>query len=299
MGLFIFIFVSSASYSQNQNKWQQFLTPSDTLNKPRRTSVLVGEIAVFSTALVGLHQLWYKDYPQSKFHTINDNNQWLQLDKIGHFYSAYHIGKFSSELLQWSGAPKKEQLYYGATSGLVFLTTVEVFDGFSKEWGFSWGDIIANTSGTALYIAQELLWNEQRIVPKFSFHTTKYAKARPATLGTSINEQVLKDYNGQTYWLSANLDTFIKQNKLPKWLNIAVGYSGNNMFYGSYSEAQQNGYYHKPNREFFVSLDIDLTKIKIKSGLLKTVFSICNTIKIPAPTLQLSNGKLKGYIIYF
>lgn len=297
MGLFIFIFVSSTSYSQN--KWQQFLTPSDTLNKPRQTSVLVGEAVVFSTALVGLHQLWYKDYPQSKFHTINDNNQWLQLDKIGHFYSAYHIGRFSSELLQWSGASKKEQLYYGATSGLAFLTAVEIFDGFSKEWGFSWGDIIANTSGTTLYIAQELLWSEQRIIPKFSFHTTKYAKARPATLGASINEQVLKDYNGQTYWLSANLDTFIKQNKLPKWLNIAVGYSGSNMFYGSYSEAQQNGYYQKPNREFFISLDIDLTKIKTESALLKTVFSVCNTIKIPAPTLQLSNGKLRGYIVYF
>ena len=36
--------------------------------------------------------------------------------------------------------------------------------------------------------------------PKFSFHQTKFASQRPETLGASLNEQILKDYNGQTYW---------------------------------------------------------------------------------------------------
>ena len=36
-----------------------------------------------------------------------------------------------------------------------FLTTVETLDGFSEEWGASWGDLIANTSGTFVFIGQE------------------------------------------------------------------------------------------------------------------------------------------------
>ena len=59
--------------------------------------------------------------------------------------------------------------------GLGFLTVVEVFDGYSSEWGASSGDIVANVSGTALYVSQELLWNEQRITPKFSFHQNKFS----------------------------------------------------------------------------------------------------------------------------
>jgi hypothetical protein len=76
------------------------------------------------------------------------------------------------------------------------------------------GDIIANASGTALFVSQELLWKEQRITPKF--HTTQYAQYRPNVLGSSLAEQMLKDYNGQTYWLSVNLHSFYKGSKIPK-----------------------------------------------------------------------------------
>lgn len=292
------LFVTFSSYSQS--KLNSFLTPSDTLNASRKTAVYIGEAAVLGVALVGLNQLWYKDYPQSNFHFINDNNDWMQMDKAGHFFSTYHVGRFGSEMLQWSGASKKEQLLYGATLGFGFLTAVEVFDGFSQEWGASWGDIAANSSGTLLYVSQELIWNEQRITPKFSFHQTSKAKYRPETLGASFQEQLLKDYNGQTYWLSFNLHSFTKVKFIPKWFNIALGYGAENMLYGTDSEAQLNGYNQKSYRQFYLSLDLDLTKIETKSHFLKSVFSVFNTIKIPAPTLQYngSNG-LRGYIVYF
>jgi hypothetical protein len=296
--LFIFLFVSV--FSQAQSSINTFLKPSDTLNKPRRTGVYVGESVALGATLIGLNQLWYKDYPQTNFHFINDNNQWLQMDKLGHMYSTYHLGRVGAEMLQWSGASQKEQLIYGSTLGLGFLTVVEVFDGFSEEWGASSGDIIANVSGTAVYVSQELLWNEQRIIPKFSFHQTKFASQRPETLGTSLNEQILKDYNGQTYWLSFNVHSFTKDSFTPKWLNVAIGYGGEGMLYGKDAEAIENGIIQNPYRQFYLSLDVDLTKITTKSHFLKTLFSVFNTIKIPAPTLQYDeyNG-LKAHFIYF
>ena len=296
--LFIFLFVSV--FSQAQSSINTFLKPSDTLNKPRRTGVYIGESVALGATLIGLNQLWYKDYPKSNFHFINDNNQWLQMDKLGHMYSTYHLGRVGAEMLQWSGASQKEQLIYGSTLGLGFLTVVEVFDGFSEEWGASSGDIIANVSGTAVYVSQELLWNEQRIIPKFSFHQTKFASQRPETLGTSLNEQILKDYNGQTYWLSFNVHSFTKDSFTPKWLNVAIGYGGEEMLYGNDDEAIENGIIQNPYRQFYLSLDVDLTKITTKSHFLKTLFSVFNTIKIPAPTLQYDeyNG-LKAHFIYF
>ena len=296
--LFVFLFVSVFSQAQSDNN--TFLKPSDTLNKPRRTGVYVGESVALGVTLVGLNQLWYKDYPKSDFHFINDNNQWLQMDKLGHLYSTYHLGRVGAEMLQWSGASKKEQLIYGSTLGLGFLTVVEVFDGFSQEWGASSGDIIANVSGTALYVSQELLWKEQRITPKFSFHQTKFASQRPETLGASLNEQILKDYNGQTYWLSFNIQSFTKDSFTPKWLNLAFGYSGEGMLYGNDAEAIENGIIQNPYRQFYLSFDVDLTKIETKSRFLKSLFSVFNTLKIPAPTLQYDdfNG-VKAHFIYF
>ena len=41
---------------------------------------------------------------------------------------------------------------------------------------------------------------------------------------------MLKDYNGQTYWLSANLKSFFKKSNVPTWLNISVGYGAEGMF---------------------------------------------------------------------
>lgn len=298
--IWVSIFLFATLFSYSQSKINQFLTPSDTLNNSRKSTVYIAESIALGGTLIGLNQLWYKDYPQSNFHFINDNNEWLQMDKIGHVYSSYHLGRVGAEMLQWSGASKKEQLVYGATLGLSFLTIVEVFDGFSQEWGASSGDLIANVTGTGLYISQELLWNEQRIIPKFSFHQTKYASLRPQTLGSNFNEQILKDYNGQTYWLSFNIYAFTKSNNIPKWLNLAVGYGGEGMLYGNIKEAIKNNYKQESFRHLYLSFDVDLTKIKTKSHFLQTIFTVFNTIKIPAPTLQLVdfNG-FKTHLVYF
>ncbi len=278
-----------------------FLKPADSLQKARRNGVVIAEVAVGAATLVGLNQLWYADYPKSDFHFKNDNAEWLQMDKAGHVFSAYHLGSIGKNALQWSGVSRKNQLIYGSTIGFVFLSAVEVMDGYSSNWGASVGDVAANFSGTALFVGQELLWKEQRIIPKFSFHTTPYASARPNVLGESSAEQLLKDYNGQTYWLSVNLHSFLKESKIPKWLNLAVGYgaegmiTGNDEFVNTVFLPEKERY-----RQFYFSLDADLTKIETKSHTLKTIFHLFNTIKIPAPTIEISSGQgFKFRDLYF
>ena len=295
------IFILSFQYIKAQSNFESFFAPSDTLNKKRQTTVIMTEVSLATATLVGLNQIWYADYPKSDFHFINDNEEWLHMDKIGHMYSAYHLGRLGSEALNWSGADKKKQLIFGVGLGFAFLTAVEVLDGYSAEWGASSGDIIANATGSALYVSQELLWNEQRITPKFSFHTTHYAKQSPEKLGTSLNEQILKDYNGQTYWLSANLHAFTKETKIPKWLNLAFGYGADGMLSGNVKNEIPISVENPVRfRKFYLGFDVNLQKIDTKSHFLKAIFSVFNTIKIPAPTLEYSVNKgLKGHLFYF
>ncbi|WP_439553476.1 DUF2279 domain-containing protein [Flavobacterium macrobrachii] len=302
LNFFLLVFLLNFFTLFSQNNFDKFFKPSDSLNKKRLNTVIVSEAIVGSATLIALNQAWYADYPRSDFHFINDNAEWLQMDKAGHVFSAYHLGSFGSNALKWSGADKKSQLLYGSTLGLTFLTAVEVFDGFSANWGASLGDVAANVSGTALFVSQELLWDEQRIVPKFSFHTTPYASARPNVLGSSFSEQILKDYNGQTYWLSANIHSFFKSSKVvPKWLNVAVGYGAEGMITGK-DEFVNTVFLpsDKRYRQFYLSLDVDLTKIETKSHFVKTILTVFNTIKIPAPTFEIKGlGGTKFHWVYF
>ncbi len=260
--------------------------------------MVISQTSLAAITLVGLDQLWYADFERTKFRTTNDNSQWLQMDKFGHVYAGYQLSRLGTESLNWAGVSKKNQLIYGGGLSLSFLTAVEVFDGFSEEWGFSWGDMLANAGGTGLYIGQELLWNEQRVALKYSFSRTEFASQNPDKLGNGFTEEFLKDYNGQTYWLSFNLNSFFKTDFIPSWLNLAMGYGANGMLSGK----EDNFLFPNEDRyrQFYLSFDIDLTRIKTNSNVLKTLFSVFNTVKVPMPTLEF-NGKngIKAHFIYF
>lgn len=295
--IILWLFTISAT---SQSKIDAFLKPSDTLHKQRSALVITSQATVTGLSLLALNQLWYADFERSSFKTINDNSHWLQMDKIGHAFSSYHLGKLGANSLNWAGVEKKKQLIYGATLGLTYLTAIEVMDGFSEEWGFSWGDMAFNAMGSGLYVGQELLWKEQRILIKYSFHQTQYADLRPETLGNGLLEEMLKDYNGQTYWLSANVKSFFKTSNIPKWLNIAFGYGAEGMISATNDIDIEGFQAVNPYRQYYLSLDIDLSRIETNSSLLRTIFDVFNLIKVPFPTLEInSRGTLKLHYIYF
>ena len=226
------------------------------------------------------------------------------MDKIGHVTTAYYIGRIGIHLFKWGNMERRKAIWFGGMLGSVYQTTIELLDGYSKEWGFSSGDFIANTAGSLLVVGQELFWDEQRIVLKFGFQKSPYAMYRPNLLGKKLNEMILKDYNGQTYWLSFNPASFMKYSTcFPKWLNIAVGYGANGMTGGYSNPAMTDEYgnvvYFERYRQFYLSLDIDLTRIKTRSAFLNSVFMAIGFIKIPAPALEFNKYGVKGQWIGF
>lgn len=271
----------------------------------KRLLLVAGTETILATgSLIALNEVWYKDYPRSSFHTFNDNQEWLGMDKVGHMQTAYTTGRISYGLLRWCNLPYKKSIWIGGLTGFVYQTAIEVLDGYSAEWGFSTGDILANASGSALFISQQLVWNEQRIVPKFGFQRSGFAEYRPAILGTNYAEQLIKDYNGQTYWLSVNIASFLKEDtRVPKWLNLAVGYGATGMTGGHANPAMRNAAGNsitfERTRQYYLSFDIDLTRIKTKSRLLRTVFNTFGFLKIPAPGIELNKHGIRPLIFAF
>lgn len=302
--LAIFLFINILSVSA-QNISNNITNDSTKLIKKNIDIVISTEAAIYAGSMTGLYYLWYADYDRSPFHFFNDNAEWLQMDKLGHAVTAYHVGLIGYETLKLAGCDEKRSLLYGGPLGFVFLATVEVFDSFSKEWGFSWGDMIVNTLGTALFMGQQALWKKQKISLKYSFHTTQYAQYRPDVLGKNFTENMIKDYNGMTIWVSFNIKSLIlnKENKFPEWLNLAIGYSGDGMTGGSKNADEYNGIpipSYTRTREFFLAPDIDLSRIPVKNKILKMSLRVLSFIKIPMPTVMYnSQGKWEWYWLYF
>ncbi|WP_153798701.1 DUF2279 domain-containing protein [Foetidibacter luteolus] len=279
--------------------------------KTRLYTVSAANITAFTALTFSLYNTWYNSYNQTGFHFFNDMDEWLQVDKMGHSYSAYTIARLNMNMWQWAGVPHKKSVWLGAFTGTAFLTMVEVYDGFSSGWGWSWGDFAANVTGPGLLVGQELLWQEQRISFKFSFHKKNYGspvlnQRADDIYGNKLSERMLKDYNGQTYWLSANLHSFFRNSGLPRWLNIAAGYGADNMFGArpdSWKDASGNPIYLtgdlKRYRQFYIAPDIDLTRIKTRSKWLRTTFSILNSVKFPAPSVEFSRGKVSWNWLHF
>lgn len=280
-------------------------------NKSRIRLVTIANAVGYGGTMAGLYSAWYSNYPQSGFHFFDDNNEWKQVDKIGHSYSAYIESYGSTEMWKWAGLSQRKAAVIGSLSALAYQSIIETLDGFSSEWGWSWGDMSANVFGSGLYLGQELAWREQRIKYKFSFHRNNYGSAElnkraDFLYGDTWQERMIKDYNGQTYWLSANLKAFMPQSNLPPWLNVAIGYGADGMFGAmeNYGTDKQGNVFNRRDiqqyRQYYISPDIDLTKIKTNSKFLKLTLGFLNAFKFPMPSLEYnSKGKFAFHLVHF
>lgn len=260
-------------------------------DRGRSIATVVGGGVLIAGSLISLDRAWYSQYARVPFHFFDDGGEWQEMDKVGHGFATYTVGKWGHGLLRWCGMSRNTRIWAGGTLGLAYLSAVEYMDGRSSGWGFSGWDMAANAAGTGLFIGQELAWNEQRITMKYSAHLTDFAPQRPDLLGEGLSERILKDYNGCTYWLSGNPRAF-GCKALPPWLNIAAGYGAEGMLHANGDPGQF--------RQFYIAPDIDLERIPTKSKLLRTVFFALNCVKVPLPAIEFQgNGTVKAHALYF
>ncbi len=293
---------------------------SDGQYRPGRFWALNGTIGVsYTAAVVGLNALWYKNTPKSNFQFFNDWNEWQNMDKYGHFMTAYQYSRVASGCYQWAGINRNKAVWIGVGLSNALQATVELMDAFSAKWGFSVADMLFNAMGSFGYATQEWSWGEQRIQIKLSTSRRQYpdmvilgtdgrrmllSDRTNELFGKQFSETVLKDYNAQTYWLSINPVSFSRKKASfwPVWLNVALGIGSENLFGGfenRWTDEQGNSFVLDEKlfpryRQYYLSLDIDLSKIKTKSSFLKAILSGINFIKIPAPAIEIN--KIDGVV---
>jgi len=294
--IILFWLVQSSIFAQNSiakntiNDQQKVLLISSTAG----STLLIGSVSYFA---------FYKNVEHVRFHFINDNKGFLQVDKLIHSYGSYMATSVWYNGLIYAGINKDKALLLGGVMGSVPLTPKEIFDGFNMGGGFSWGDILANVTGPAFFVGQELLFDEQILKYKSSFSRSYYADQANGYLGKTILKSYFKDFNGHTYWLSININKIIPKMNVPDWISLSTGYSANGMF-GLYENIKSYNGIEIPvtqrYRQFLFSLDVDWSQINVKSKFLRIMFYGLNFIKVPFPAIEFnSKGHFKGYWIYF
>ncbi|GAB3989907.1 DUF2279 domain-containing protein [Spirosoma daeguense] len=261
------------------------------IREGRFIGVVAGTAAFYIVTLLMLKKQWYKK--RVPFHSFNDNGEWLQMDKVGHAATAYCMSRGGYELMRWSGVNERASILTGGLLALLFQTTLEVYDGHAEGWGFSKGDMLANVAGTALFVGQQYGAGQQVVNLKYGFRKTIFPPYRPNLLGKTTGQQMLKDYNGQQYWLSVNLASVLPVGpSFPHWLNLDIGYSGSGMIGGHENPRVQDkdgkDVTFRRYRQFFLSPDADLSRINTFSPSLQRFIGTVQFFKIPAPSLELN-----------
>lgn len=319
--LFLALFLASPLSGQKEEL--EFWDVPDSLHKGRFLAAAGTGVVVYSAALISFNELWYKEYPRTSFHFFNDMKEWQQMDKAGHMFTTYFESDWVFHIARWTGMNRKSSIWTGALVATGLQATIEILDGFSSEWGFSPYDFAFNLAGAGFWAGQQAGWNEQRIRMKVSSThrtypgdpimgvpsgTTTLTERTDDLFGENLLQSFLKDYNAQTIWMSFNVHAFLKnESRFPDWLNLAVGYGAENMFGGFENKWEADGNTFETSaqeypryRQFILSPDIDLSRIKVKSKALKALLGMVNIFKFPAPALLFKgNGGVKWDWLYY
>ncbi len=274
-----------------------YAIPNKDSNNTKKKIINIGVPSAALISLVGINEIWYKNYPRSGFHFFDDFKEWNGMDKIGHACTSYQLNKVSHTLFEKNNI--KNPLLKSSLYTFGYMLGVELLDGYSTEWGFSIYDVIGNGLGTLLYSFQEYKLKNQPFKFKFSSQETPYASCRPSILGENRLQQIFKDYNGQTYWITFNYnELWNKKIKLFDYVDFAVGYSING-FTGGHNNpeiascdciiSECNNL--KRTSQFIFSMDLNASKIKKNHPIIGKFLLPFDIVKIPFPAFIINSSK--------
>lgn len=269
---------------------------SDSLGQKteQQYKVKPGRLILLTTAMtgafVGLHiyynNTWWKDR-RDYFKFAEDGYYARDMDKASHIYTANVFTELTGALYEWTGMSPKKSLLYGALTSMAYETYIEINDGFAPNWGFDWKDMGANLFGALYPFMQKAMPVLQNFTFKWSFKP-KWLKGK-----VQNSDDLLDDYTNMTFWLgispSGLLPASLAKN-YPSFLGIAVGLSIKN---ASHAAGSTNAY-----REWFLSLDYDVTKLPGNTPFLKKLKKILNFYHFPAPAVRVSPSGI-WYGLYF
>lgn len=258
----------------------------------RRTAVA----AVFIGGNAALYSYFKKAWwsgekaPHFFFRADWDEN-FRDQDKFGHMSGGYHLARGGDALLKSACMSPRKAVIWSAVYAAAFQVQIEIWDGLYKKYGFSYADVIANTTGTTLAVLHETHPKTRAIKPTISYWPSpamRNADNIPGELRPSL------DYTGQTYWFSADVNALLPEpakRYWPSFLRVSAGHGITDWI------DPKTGANQRARRKILLSLDFDAEKLPGDNRLWKTVKHQLSYIHFPAPTLQIT-PKLVGIGFY-
>ena len=277
------IFVNSERPLVDGTLWRE----NSDIDYWRLSSMAGLMLAVNMVALNYQMDIWYTE-ETTVFHSLDFVEDWgkyQQMDKFGHFADAYFTSDLSGKIYRWSGMSGNSSVWFGALTGWLWMLEIEMNDAFMSDWGFSWGDMLANTAGSAFYVLQQFNYDLLGgIHPKFSWHKSDAWKEMRYNTDPKA---LIEDYEGLTFWVTVNPHHYFPDNwkkTYPEWLaplGLAFGVSAKDIGINPWG-----GY-----KEYFVGLDVDLRKLPIWGdlGMTKFIVSEINFLRLPLPVIRFSS----------
>ena len=193
---------------------------------------------------------------------INDEN-WFGMntgsggaDKLGHLYSAYAMSEFLTHRLNYKTAAMDYSAKYGAIYSWGMMLIVEIFDGVSMDHGFSYEDLIMNSTGIAAsYLKNTVPWLKDKFDLRVEYLPSDGMKGfYPVT-----------DYSGMKYIAALKLNGFDNLRNTPlKYLELHLGY------YTRGFKDEDRNYFDKKKTNLYLGFGLNLEEFlfkKIKKGL--------------------------------
>ena len=205
-------------------------------------------------------------------------------DKFGHMFGGYHLARIGYAGLKEACVSDKKAIIWSAAYAAAFQLQIEIFDGHFTKYGFSYADMIANTTGQALAVMQELHPSWRAIKPTFSYHKTlALTNTENGTISSELRPSL--DYSGQTYWFSADVDQLLPESAKPYWpsfIRFSVGHSVTDWI------NPETGNPQRGKRKILLSLDFDPEKLPGNAPLWRTIKHTLSYYRFPAPALELT-----------
>jgi len=240
---------------------------------PVRMGIVVGgTVAGFTIGHVWLNDLWWKGTKTDfHFNTKQDYQYALNADKLGHAYFAYAGTTVYGDLFRWTGMDSTSAIWSGFGVAMAYQTYIEVRDGFSEGYGFSWGDMAANTLGASLPVAKHYVPALRPIDLQISFWPSQAYK-------DGAYNAIIDDYTSTTHWLALSIYDWMPsdwQQWYPPWLGVAIGHSVENL------DGMGGG-----NSVVYLSLDWQPHKINGLPDWLRSVLRALHLYHLPAPAVK-------------
>ncbi|MGI8401298.1 MAG: DUF2279 domain-containing protein [Gemmatimonadaceae bacterium] len=221
--------------------------------------------------------------PHFFFHADWDQ-EFRDQDKFGHMLGGYHLVRFGHAGLRSACVSEKKAIIWSAAYAAAFQLQIEIFDGQFKKYGFSYADMIANTTGQTFAVLQYLHPSLRAIKPTVSYHKTRaLANTENGQIGGELRPSL--DYSGQTYWFSADMNRLLPDGAKPYWpsfIRLSAGHSVTDWINPETGAAQ------RAKRKIILSLDFDPEKLPGNAPWWRSLKHTLSYYHFPAPALELT-----------